>query len=359
MSNKLFSNVEDFVLDDSFVAFTLGVEPEPNPFWQNFVANNPHGAENFNIARKIVLSVKVTGFRDLPDENIEHIIKNVQSRYRSNDEVKYAFKTTTLSIVLKYAAVLFLFLTAGIGAYYLYNTNLSKKITTDSGYKTVTNRGAESMLIKLSDESSVVLRPKSSLRYPTHFTGNKRFVQLSGDAFFEITKDKAKPFYVYSKNINVRVLGTSFLISENIATGESKVLVSTGRVEVSANKSYVKSHEQEKPLFLTANEEVIILKRDVPLIKTKIKVPLPLSMEATVKSLNFSAAPFSTVVKELEKAYNISIIYDQKIMGNCLLTASLVDQPLDERLGLICKAVEATYRYQDGKVMIDGKGCNN
>ncbi|MNY19494.1 hypothetical protein D3C86_1529310 [compost metagenome] len=141
--------------------------------------------------------------------------------------------------------------------------------------------------------------------------------------------------------------------------GESQVLVSTGKVEVTLNKRVKDPLIENKVVLLQANEEAILANVDGYFGKEKIKVPLPLSTESTLKTFNFSATPFSVVVNELEKAYNISISYDQKVMGNCQLTASLIDQSLDERLRLICKAVEATYRYERGKVIIEGNGCTN
>lgn len=72
-------------------------------------------------------------------------------------------------------------------------------------------RGGEYKL-RLSDGSLVHLNAMSSLRYPVHFSGDAREVELTGEAFFEVSKS-GSPFIVKTKGIDVRVLGTTFNVS--------------------------------------------------------------------------------------------------------------------------------------------------
>lgn len=72
-------------------------------------------------------------------------------------------------------------------------------------------RGGEYTL-KLSDGSRVHLNAMSSLRYPVNFTGDKRIVELQGEAYFEVVK-AGKPFIVKAGDVEVKVLGTEFNVS--------------------------------------------------------------------------------------------------------------------------------------------------
>ena len=86
----------------------------------------------------------------------------------------------------------------------------------------------------LQDGSTVILEPGGEFRYNEKFL-NPREVYLSGDAFFEVTKDASRPFLVYANEITTKVLGTSFRIKANQGEKEIVVAVKTGKVSVMAN----------------------------------------------------------------------------------------------------------------------------
>ena len=76
----------------------------------------------------------------------------------------------------------------------------------------VVPRKGEYQLI-LADGSKVYLNSESRLRFPTRFEGKERRVYLEGEGYFEVARDSAKPFIVEAKEVDVRVLGTSFNVN--------------------------------------------------------------------------------------------------------------------------------------------------
>ncbi|HTI91130.1 MAG TPA: FecR family protein [Puia sp.] len=80
-------------------------------------------------------------------------------------------------------------------------------------YNTVTTPRGRQFTLVLPDGSRVWLNAASSIRFPTSFTGKQRSVELSGEAYFEIAKDKGKPFFIHTEKSETEVLGTSFNIS--------------------------------------------------------------------------------------------------------------------------------------------------
>lgn len=91
--------------------------------------------------------------------------------------------------------------------------------------------------ITLSDGTAVWVNSNSELRFPARFDGTERRVHLTGEAYFEVAKDKAKPFYVETKDMQVRVLGTHFNVS---AYGEnSRTSLVEGSVEVTTEERNV------------------------------------------------------------------------------------------------------------------------
>ncbi|WP_295711120.1 FecR domain-containing protein [Mucilaginibacter sp.] len=99
-----------------------------------------------------------------------------------------------------------------------------------------TPRGGEYQVV-LPDGTHVWLNSASSISYPVEFAGNERRVKLTGEAYFEVAKNKDKPFYVNSNNVQVRVLGTHFNISAYNDDDELKATLLEGSVQVSKNNS--------------------------------------------------------------------------------------------------------------------------
>lgn len=95
-------------------------------------------------------------------------------------------------------------------------------------------RGEEYQLI-LSDGTKVWLNSESKLSYPTRFASNIREVELEGEAYFEVTKNKKAPFIVKTKQMDVEVLGTSFNVSAYQDEDKMKTTLVEGSVKVVTN----------------------------------------------------------------------------------------------------------------------------
>jgi hypothetical protein len=101
-----------------------------------------------------------------------------------------------------------------------------------------TPRGGQHKLV-LSDGTRVWLNAQTTLTYPVYFTGRERVVKLTGEAYFEVAHDGAKPFKVNSAGQEVQVLGTSFDIKAYSEDPIIQTTLLTGLVKLSANNNYV------------------------------------------------------------------------------------------------------------------------
>ena len=91
-------------------------------------------------------------------------------------------------------------------------------------------RGGEFRL-KLSDGTNVYLNSASELKYPVCFDEKERKVYLSGEAYFEVTKDSNRPFYVVTEEVQIRVYGTEFNVNTN-QPGKVHTVLVNGKVGV-------------------------------------------------------------------------------------------------------------------------------
>lgn len=99
-------------------------------------------------------------------------------------------------------------------------------------YNTIETRNGGQYRVILPDGTRVWINAASSLRYPVNFVGNERRVELMGEAYFEVAKQKSKTFKVVTANQEVTVLGTHFNINAYPNEGFSKTTLLEGSVRV-------------------------------------------------------------------------------------------------------------------------------
>jgi len=122
----------------------------------------------------------------------------------------------------------------------VYTIQDDQSNATDGGqltYNTIETPKGGQYQVNLPDGSRVWLNAASSLRYPTNFTGKVRSVQLSGEAYFEVAKNAAKPFKVFSNNQVIEVLGTHFNVSTYPDDASVRTTLLEGSVKVLATAS--------------------------------------------------------------------------------------------------------------------------
>lgn len=124
--------------------------------------------------------------------------------------------------------------------------------------------GMEYMLT-LSDGTKVFLNAETKLSFPTRFTGERREVELEGEAYFEVSKDAVHPFIVKTGKVDVRVLGTSFNVrSYNNENDVATTLVS-GKVVVSDGKASEEIQPGEQAIYMKETGKMEIKNVDVSL----------------------------------------------------------------------------------------------
>ncbi|MDF2187791.1 FecR family protein [Paraflavitalea sp. CAU 1676] len=106
-------------------------------------------------------------------------------------------------------------------------------------FNTLSNpRGSKVVTLALADGTRVWLNAASSIRFPTQFIGNRRDVQVTGEAYFEVAHDAAKPFHVLVNNIAVQVIGTHFNIMAFEDENAIRTTLLEGAVRVSKGNAF-------------------------------------------------------------------------------------------------------------------------
>lgn len=191
-----------------------------------------------------------------------------------------------------------------------YMDKPGKAIQTKPIYNELSVPYGKSFKLVLSDGTRVHLNAGSSIRYPVEFTNStKRQVFLSGEAFFEVTKDASHPFVVRVNDLNVRVLGTKFNVSSYPEEDDINTVLVEGSVALHENMS---DFIVEDAVFLEPGNKGVWNPKSK---KTKIEeVDTTIYTSWMEGRLIFRNTPFKVMRKKLERHYNVSIVNHNKIL---------------------------------------------
>lgn len=204
-----------------------------------------------------------------------------------------------LSVQLKFAACLFLFCVVGYVGFRLLS-NFDKKIavTASLTYKEiVVPKGGRAKVI-LTDGTIVHLNADTKLKYPTVFTGNERMVYLSGEGYFQVAKNAAKPFIIHTAKTDTKVLGTVFNLKAYPEEETAILTVQEGKVQFSSKS------DLKKQLILLANQQGC-LQKNLELIKSNVYAGKYVSWKDA--KLNFNEADMNEIALLLSRQYNIRV----------------------------------------------------
>lgn len=207
---------------------------------------------------------------------------------------------------------------------------------------------AETRTVSLPDGTSVTLNHYSTLTYPERFKSDNREVELNGEAYFEVSKDKKHPFIVQTEAVDVRVLGTQFNVDAYRDSPDVRTTLLTGSVAVS-NKS---------------NSEHMILKPNEIAIYNKVekKLTRKLLEDATDEiswrhgEFIFDDVPLKDIARELSNSFGTTIQITDPTLQNYRISARFRNgEDLETILSVLQDAGYFNYSHNDKQITITAK----
>jgi len=242
--------------------------------------------------------------------NVELGLSKLKARIAQDKEIRTSVKVVTLNRrqwLGRIAAAVVLLVTCG----FLFNTFINS--TPDIKQLVTTDTMMENVI--LPDGSTVWVNKHSELSFPATFEGTERVVQLTGEAFFEVTENPNQPFIVELPNSEVKVLGTAFNISAYSEEATTVLEVEEGKVAFTVT-------ETNEQAILTANDKVVLNNTDATLSDIQA-----LDWKATAwkaKQLDFEERPISEVAEYLLANFEVELDFDIEKLGDCPFHATLV-----------------------------------
>jgi ferric-dicitrate binding protein FerR (iron transport regulator) len=197
----------------------------------------------------------------------------------------------------------------------------------------------------LPDHSVAVVNSHSAIKYTPGLRDKTRFIQLTGEAWFNVTSDPLKPFIVSVGELRIKVLGTVFNVRGladviEVAVSSGAVLVSKGDTAIT-----VKAGQQL--------EYHIISQRF-----STMGAFNPNKTGYATRIFNFENASLKEIVAQLEKAYNIKVILEDKRLENCTMSSAFENKPIEYVFEVISVTLNVQCRLENDRVYISGAGCN-
>lgn len=346
MEENIFINhqkTEDFILDKEFTSWVLHPNKELDLFWGAFIRKYPEKEVLIRDAILIIESLQPIE-QVVPQHKLDVIFQKVQRsgrvmKFNWNSSLKYA---ASISILIAVSSLLYLsvytnskfpveastndFIQGKVilanGTTKEFDTDQTTIMQTTSGNLTINSDTIDLDLeqntstlnqiiipygkrseITLADGTHIWLNSGSQLSYPTKFKSDSREVFLTGEAFFDVKANPEKPFYVITRDVKIKVLGTRFNVSSYAEDNTVQTVLIKGKVTAGKNKLFAGT------IDLIPGERLRFDKSNSNLTKDKVDVQLYSSWVNGY--LIFKNMPITEVFTKLKRFYNQEISIEE------------------------------------------------
>jgi transmembrane sensor len=248
-----------------------------------------------------------------------------------------------------------------------YNTGTAPGRNNAIAANTVSTRPGSKSRIQLPDGTQVWLNADSRLTYKVSDPNAPREAQLTGEAYFDVAKDKSRPFLIHTPTVDIVVLGTAFNVRSYSNERNTETALFQGSVEVTLHNN------PDKRIILRPNEKLTVHNdqlavtslspvpdkdhTDEPLM-TLGKVHFQKKDSSIVESLwtknqlAFDSAPLDEIALQIERWYAVNVTITDQRLKRMRLSATFGDIPLNQVLEALSVSGNFTYTIREKEVRI-------
>jgi transmembrane sensor len=197
---------------------------------------------------------------------------------------------------------------------------------------------------ELEDGSQVILNRESSINYEFDADEGVRRVALSGDAFFDVARDEARPFVIQGRMVEIEVLGTSFYVDAREEAASVQVFVESGRVAVRQGAQETILEAGEMAAFTIASQQLqkeIITDSNYLTLKSK--------------TLTFDDTPLEKVVEDLNRYYHAQLSIASPSLRTCSLSSTFTDKSLEAVLKILETSFNLEVERSGDRIILSGE----
>lgn len=277
-----------------------------------------------------------TASSEMNPELRQRLFRQIQEKIQPGAKAVAMRRRTVYAGFRQIAATLLLMLATGLGIYFHTVRQLAMPdmvVAVEKGQKAS---------VTLPDGSRVWVNSDSRLTYGSRFNAKERILQLEGEAYFEVTPDKDRPFIVETNRLSVQALGTSFDVKNYEEEDQISTVLMTGKVKVESDKDCI---------FLEPNEKVTFNKTTGSMRKSTIEDAGGYA-DWKFNLLSFRAETFERIVHTLERHYNTRIVFESESLKKYRFTGSIGNTSLESVLQILSLTSPLAYEVKDSLIVL-------
>lgn len=262
-------------------------------------------------------------------------------------------KTRRLVIGNRWLQAAAVILFAGIAAllYSVFSRTPAAQLT----YTTVSTKYGEKRMCRLADGTEVYLNAGSVLRVPSTYGNHNRQIELSGEGYFIVKHDAAKPFFINTGKIVVTDIGTSFDVKSYTDDRRIKVTVETGIVRIDKQQNEA-GKPQTFAKALTRDEQFVYYKQTGQYTLGHLQAGSATAWHNN--RLVFENASFNEIAHTLQRWYNVSVTLQNSEQNNRHYTVSFNNEPVNEVLEVLKQLSGMNYQINHNNITINLKNVS-
>lgn len=361
MNNKDYSNVGDFILEDSFREYVQGTRLESVSYWDTWILEHPEKKEEADKAKKILITLLSQKNKEIDADKNEALkillaqVENQDTDLNKNQRQLQPLKRFLRPLWAAAAAVIIFSVGLAWVWYGLMNWNTAKK--QKATYNEIIVPIGEKSQVILSDGTHIWINSGSRFTYPLCFGKESREVSLEGEAYFDVTKGE-KTFTVNTHDASIQVLGTAFNVKSYPEDKKTQTTVVRGLVRVL-------SKERGTQPVLIGPEQMAVIKdepentvkssdaRDLRVID-KVNTGVITSWKDQL--LIFADETFEDIAIKMERWYNIKVTIADEDLKKQRYNGKFVN---NETVYQVLEAIEVTtpihYTIKEDEIIITSR----
>jgi len=263
----------------------------------------------------------------------------------------------------------------GWGIYHLASTTTAIPPARNGHPEEVLARAGTRTKLLLPDGTQVWLNSNSKLTYTEDFNTSFREVGLEGEAYFDVVKDKQRPFIVHVSDLDVKVLGTAFTVKSYPQDETVEATLLKGAIEVSR-----KGHPNTPRILLKPDEKLVFSKRppimpaagSTPLADSRTAQPPPPDISVNTISVNlpdsdkvetawlynrlvFNGDTFKELAEKMERWYNVKISFKEEALYKYRFGGAFANETVEEALNALQLTTKFSYKISGNEIELYAK----
>lgn len=317
----------------------------------DWISKNESNERYFIYLKNIWVSQNISNLKAT-----ENDFKEIKQLIRSKENRNFWFKK-----VLPYAASVVLLISIALNVFYINSTKggfdgestgipaLSGKIVEQKN-TVYTEKGSKSILV-LPDGSKVSMNSDSRITYPVNFSGDKREIEFSGEAYFDVVKDPERPMIISTnKNFKIEVLGTKFNLKAYDNDKDAQATLYSGVINIISKVDKGSGNVEEKITKMLPSESCVI--------KGNLE-PVPSKLDFSDEKcawkdgqLIFEATPISEAIKILERWHGTEFIVKDSTILDFTITARFRSESIIQIMEMLRYCALIDYKVNGNTVVL-------